>query len=196
MKLYGMLDSPFVRRVAISLASQQVNFELIQLSVFSSFNEFSQINPVVKAPTLLLEDGTYLMDSTLILQYLEHQQKLSFFALSAQGYQLLGLILALAEKAVQYVYETQLREEKLQNPAWKQRVLLQSEKACQAIEQQIQDYPFYPADQVCISLAIVWTFIQNKLTGLIAEVNYPHITQLQQQMEQTEVFQRYAYPQA
>ncbi|MHA3058615.1 glutathione S-transferase family protein [Acinetobacter sp. ANC 4641] len=196
MKLYGMLDSPFVRRVAISLASQQVNFELIQLSVFSSFNEFSQISPVVKAPTLLLEDGTYLMDSTLILQYLEHQQKLSFFALSAQGYQLLGLILALAEKAVQYVYETQLREEKLQNPAWKQRVLLQAEKACQAIEQQIQDYPFHPADQVCISLAIVWTFIQNKLTGLIAKVNYPHITQLQQQMEQTEVFQRYAYPQA
>ncbi|MHA3116798.1 glutathione S-transferase family protein [Acinetobacter sp. ANC 4635] len=196
MKLYGMLDSPFVRRVAISLASQQIDFELIQLSVFSTFNEFSQINPVVKAPTLLLDDGTYLMDSTLILQYLEHQQKLRCFALSAQGYQLLGLILALAEKAVQYVYETQLRAEELQNPTWKKRVLLQAEKACQAIEQQIQDYPFNPKDQVCISLAIVWTFIQKKLTGLIAEVNYPHITQLQQQMEQTEVFQRYAYPQA
>ncbi|MHA3105008.1 glutathione S-transferase family protein [Acinetobacter sp. ANC 3791] len=196
MKLYGMLDSPFVRRVAISLASQQIDFELIQLSVFSTFNEFSQINPVVKAPTLLLDDGTYLMDSTLILQYIEHQQKLSFFALSAQGYQLLGLILALAEKAVQYVYETQLRAAELQNPTWKQRVLHQAEKACQAIEQQLQGYPFHPEDQVCISLAIVWTFIQKKLTGLIAEVNYPHITQLQQQMEQTEVFQRYAYPQA
>lgn len=195
MKLYGMLDSPFVRRVAISLASQQVDFELIQLSVFSTFEQFSQINPVVKAPTLLLDDGTYLMDSTLILQYLEHQQKLSFFALSTQGYQLLGLILALAEKAVQYVYETQLRGEELQNPVWKQRVLLQAEKACQAIEQQLQDYPFNSTDQVYISLAIVWTFIQNKLTGLIAETKYPSITKLQQQMEQTEIFQHYAYPQ-
>lgn len=195
MKLYGMLDSPFVRRVAISLASQQVNFELIQLSVFSTFEQFSQINPVVKAPTLLLDDGTYLMDSTLILQYLEHQQKLNCFALSAQGYQLLGLTLALAEKAVQYVYETQLRREELQNPAWKQRVLLQAEKACQAIEQQIQGYLFHPADQVCISLAIVWTFIQNKLTGLISQESYPFITKLQQQMEHTDVFQRYAYPQ-
>lgn len=195
MKLYGMLDSPFVRRVAISLASQQVDFELIQLSVFSTFEQFSQINPVVKAPTLLLDDGTYLMDSTLILQYLEHQQKLNCFTLSAQGYQLLGLTLALAEKAVQYVYETQLRREELQNPAWKQRVLDQAEKACQAIEQQLQDYPFNLADQVCISLAIVWTFIQNKLTGLISQKSYPLITKLQQQMEQTEFFERYAYPQ-
>ena len=194
MKLYGMLDSPFVRRVAISLASQQVDFELIQLSVFSTFEQFSQINPVVKAPTLLLDDGTYLMDSTLILQYLEHQQKLNCFALSVQGYQLLGLTLVLVEKAVQYVYETQLRAEELQNPAWKQRVLLQAEKACQAIEQQIQGYPFHPADQVCISLAIVWTFIQNKLTGLISQESYPFITKLQQQMEHTDVFQRYAYP--
>ncbi|WP_111895738.1 glutathione S-transferase [Acinetobacter sp. MB5] len=196
MKLYGMLDSPFVRRVAISLASQQVDFELIQLSVFSTFEQFSQINPVVKAPTLLLDDGTYLMDSTLILQYLEHQQKLNCFVLSAQGYQLLGLTLALAEKAVQYVYETQLRREELQNPAWKQRVLDQAEKACQAIEQQLQNYQLNPADQVCISLAIVWTFIQHKLTGLISQESYPLITKLQQQMEQTEFFQRYAYPQA
>src|ERR1700756_1249005 len=71
MKLIGMLDSPYVRRVAISLELYGVAFEHQSLSVFSTFDEFSRINPVVKAPTLVLDDGTMLMDSGLILEYLE-----------------------------------------------------------------------------------------------------------------------------
>ncbi|MGH8395541.1 MAG: glutathione S-transferase N-terminal domain-containing protein, partial [Pseudomonas sp.] len=71
MKLVGMLDSPYVRRVAISLELYGVAFEHQSLSVFSTFDEFSGINPVVKAPTLVLDDGTVLMDSGLILEYLE-----------------------------------------------------------------------------------------------------------------------------
>lgn len=49
MKLVGMLDSPYVRRVAISLELYGVAFEHQALSVFSTFDEFSGINPVVKA---------------------------------------------------------------------------------------------------------------------------------------------------
>ena len=71
MKLIGMLDSPYVRRVAISLELYGVDFEHEPLSVFRTFDEFAQINPVVKAPTLVLDDGTVLMDSSLILDYLE-----------------------------------------------------------------------------------------------------------------------------
>ncbi len=71
MKLIGMMDSPYVRRVAVSLALYGVEFESLPLSVFSGFDEFSRINPVVKAPTVVLDDGTQLMDSTLILHYFE-----------------------------------------------------------------------------------------------------------------------------
>lgn len=71
MKLIGMLDSPYVRRVAVSLQLLGVPFEHQSLSVFRTFEQFRQINPVVKAPTLVAADGTVLMDSTLILQYAE-----------------------------------------------------------------------------------------------------------------------------
>lgn len=50
MKLVGMLDSPYVRRVAISLDLYGVDFEHQPLSVFSTYEQFAQINPVVKAP--------------------------------------------------------------------------------------------------------------------------------------------------
>ena len=71
MRLIGMLDSPYVRRTAIGLDALGVVFEHEAVSVFSTFEQFRQINPVVKAPTLICEDGGILMDSTLILQYAE-----------------------------------------------------------------------------------------------------------------------------
>lgn len=43
MKLIGMMDSPYVRRVAVSLALYGVEFESLPLSVFSGFDEFSRI---------------------------------------------------------------------------------------------------------------------------------------------------------
>lgn len=73
IKLIGMMDSPYVRRVAISLELYGVEFESEPLSVFSTFEAFSRINPVVKAPTLILENEIRLMDSSLILHYFEAQ---------------------------------------------------------------------------------------------------------------------------
>ena len=45
MKLIGMLDSPYVRRVAISLELYGVDFVHEPLSVFSTFSEFHGENP-------------------------------------------------------------------------------------------------------------------------------------------------------
>ncbi len=69
MRLIGMLDSPYVRRVAISLEFLGVAFTHEAVSVFSTFEQFQRINPVVKAPTLVCDNGDVLMDSSLILQF-------------------------------------------------------------------------------------------------------------------------------
>ena len=71
MKLVGMLDSPYVRRVAIALDLLGIPFEHQSLSVFRAFAEFQRINPAVEAPTLICDDGEILMDSTLILDHVE-----------------------------------------------------------------------------------------------------------------------------
>ena len=71
MQLIGMLDSPYVRRVAISMKRMGLPFEHRSISVFRRLPEFQKINPLVKAPTLVCDDGEILMDSTLIIDYLE-----------------------------------------------------------------------------------------------------------------------------
>ena len=70
MQLIGMLDSPYVRRVAIALIIARTPFIHRPISLFRHIDQFSQLNPLLKAPTLLTDDGAALMDSSVILDYL------------------------------------------------------------------------------------------------------------------------------
>ncbi len=57
MQLIGMLDSPYVRRVAVSLKVLGLPFDLDQVSVFRHFDKFASINPVVKAPSFVTDEA-------------------------------------------------------------------------------------------------------------------------------------------
>ena len=66
-----MLDSPYVRHVAVSMKLMGIPFEHQSLSVFRNFDEFHAINPLTKAPTLVLDDGELLVDSSHIIDWFE-----------------------------------------------------------------------------------------------------------------------------
>ncbi len=140
MQLIGMLDSPYVRRVAISLQLLGLHFEHRSVSVFSTFAQFQKINPVVKAPSLICDDGEVLMESTLILEYIEvlaaSRKSLMPAGLVERQHALrvIGLALAACEKSVQIIYEQNLRPaEKLHEP-WVSRVTGQLIAAIEALE--------------------------------------------------------------
>ncbi|AZP72463.1 glutathione S-transferase family protein [Pseudomonas poae] len=195
MKLIGMLDSPYVRRVAISLDLYGVDFEHQSLSVFSTFAEFSQINPVVKAPTLVLDDGTVLMDSSLILDYLENlapaDKKLLPQAPAARAHdlQLLGLALAACEKSVQIVYEHNLRPaEKLHAP-WLDRISGQLLAAYSLLEKQLGDSD--ALDQATLTAAVAWSFSQYTVASVVKVDGFPKLKRLTEQLEQHPAFKKY-----
>jgi glutathione S-transferase len=141
MQLFGMSDSPYVRRVAISLKMLDVPFELHPLSVFSSYEAFSRVNPVVKAPTLVTDDGMMLMDSTLILQHIDdltgagHGLMPTSISERAAALRLVGIGLAACEKTVQIVYERKLRPEEKQHAPWVERITAQLLAAYGLLEQ-------------------------------------------------------------
>jgi glutathione S-transferase len=171
MQLIGMLDSPYVRRVAISMRLMDVPFEHRSLSVFGGFDEFSTLNPVVKAPTLICEDGSTLMDSTLILDYLDclKDGRLSLMpsglAARQRCLRVTGLALAAAEKAVQMVYETRLRPADKQHAPWLARVRSQLQAALSGLEAELAQQAWSTAafDQGGVSSAVVWRFVQEML---------------------------------
>ena len=184
MKLIGMLDSPYVRRVAISLQLLRLRFEHQSLSVFRTFTEFQRINPVVKAPTLLCDDGEVLMDSTLILEYAAAVARpRTLMPANLQELQhdlrLTGLALAACEKSVQIIYERGLRPpEKLHEP-WVNRVSGQLLAAYGALEQELGrrslDVTLPSIRQAGIDVGVAWYFTQQMVPDVVPATEFPRL---------------------
>ncbi len=181
MQLVGMFDSPYVRRTAISLRLLGIPFVHRPVSVFSTFEQFRQINPVVKAPTLVCDDGTVLMDSTLIIDHAQATSGRSLMPTDAAGRLralcVIGLALAACEKTVQIVYEHNLRPaEKLHRP-WVDRVQGQLAAAYTALEHEVATAPLSADErtitQAGISTAVAWAFTQLLLPDAIDAGAFP-----------------------
>jgi glutathione S-transferase len=71
MILIGMLGSPFVRRVAVSLRLLEVPLEHRNWSAYRDFELIRQFNPLGRVPALVQPDGEALIDSSAILDFLD-----------------------------------------------------------------------------------------------------------------------------
>lgn len=198
MQLIGMLDSPYVRRVAISLQLLGLRFEHQSVSVFSTFAQFQKINPVVKAPSLICDDGQVLMDSTLILDYAEalaapgRSLMPAAIAGRQQALRVIGLALAACEKSVQIVYERNLRPaEKLHQP-WISRVTGQLLAAYDALESELAGKPLAASrgtiGQDGVTTAVAWRFTQAMLAEVVDAAHYPALREFSLQAEQLPEF--------
>jgi glutathione S-transferase len=183
MKLIGMLDSPYVRRVGITMRLSGLGFGHAAISVFRGFDEFQAINPVVKAPTLVCDDGTVLMDSTLMLEYIEALSGRRFTPRSpaplARELRLVGLALAACEKTAQIVYERGLRPAEKRHEPWVERVSGQLDAAYRALEAELAAQPLATAEadlgQAAITVAVAWTFTQFVLPEVVPADRFPRL---------------------
>lgn len=200
MQLIGMLDSPYVRRVAVSLQLLGLPFTHRSISVFRGFETFRALSPVVKAPSLVCDDGTVLLDSTLIL---EHAESLAAAAggrslmpaapaARLRTLHLLGLALAACEKSVQVVYEQQLRPADKQHAPWLDRVVDQLRVAYATLEAALGDAPLAvetdTLDQAGLTLAVAWQFTQALLPGRVDPAAHPRLAAHAAQAERLPAF--------
>jgi glutathione S-transferase len=198
MRLIGMLDSPYVRRVAISLDMLEIPFHYEAVSVFSTFARFQSINPVVKAPTLVCDNGDALMDSSLILQFLESTSGKSLWSPSASKrqyqFKAVGLALAACEKSVQIVYEKNLRPTSAQYQPWLERVRGQLLAAYAGLEHEVQtrEAIFAAAhSHASVTAAVVWQFTQSTLATIVPASDHPGLAALSARMELLPGFLKY-----
>lgn len=71
MKLYASLTSPYGRKARVMLAEKRIDYELVLTDVWDPNSELLKFNPLGKVPCLLLDDGTALYDSPVIMEYLD-----------------------------------------------------------------------------------------------------------------------------
>ena len=71
MKLIATPASPFCRKVRIVLAEKRLNYEFVIDSPGNPASHVSDFNPLGKIPVLVLDDGSTLFDSRVIVDYLD-----------------------------------------------------------------------------------------------------------------------------
>ncbi|HWN79693.1 MAG TPA: glutathione S-transferase family protein [Bradyrhizobium sp.] len=117
MILIGQYDSPFVRRVAIALRLYGVPFEHRPWSTFGDGEKIAPYNPLRRVPTLVLDGGEALIESTAILDYLDEVAGPDKAMIAARGperrrgLKICALASGLGDKGVSLLYERVLRKD-------------------------------------------------------------------------------------
>ena len=125
MILIGQYDSPFVRRVAIALRLYGLPFEHRPWSTFGDADKIAPFNPLRRVPTLVLDGGEALIESTAILDYLDELAGPEKATIAADGperrhaLKICALATGLGDKAVSLLYERVLRKDK--SKVWVER---------------------------------------------------------------------------
>lgn len=183
MRLVGMMDSPYVRRVAITMRMLGLAHEHDPVSVFRHMDRFRAVNPVIKAPTLVADDGMVMMDSTLIIEWLEalaapRSLMPSSLAEKGRAISLIGFALAGCEKAIQIEYERK-RPEGLRSAPWLERIHAQAreafahlDKACAQASPWLCGEAFTQAD---LTLACVWNYVQMVTPDAAPAADHAHV---------------------
>ncbi|MGX1357939.1 glutathione S-transferase family protein [Bradyrhizobium elkanii] len=140
MFLIGQYDSPFVRRTAIALRLYGLPFEHKPWSTFGDAEKVAAYNPLRRVPTLVLDDGEALIESSAILDYLDELVGPERAMIARSGperrkhLRITALATGLADKAVSLVYERVLRKEQLK--LWVERCEAQIAGVLAVLEQE------------------------------------------------------------
>ncbi|WP_373003402.1 glutathione S-transferase family protein [Hyphomonas sp.] len=174
MILIGMYDSPFVRRVGIALRLYGIAYEHRAWSVFSDTMKIMAYNPLVRVPTLVLDDGEALIDSAAILDALDDLVGPERAMTPSNGpprraaLKTCALAAGIADKAVSLVYERHVHERA--DPVWIERCAGQITRVMNELEIALaaQTTHFWRGDaighdDVMVSCAV--TFMRDALAG-------------------------------
>jgi glutathione S-transferase len=193
MQLIGMRDSPYVRRCAISMKMMGVPFEHRLLSVFRNVDELSKINPLVKAPTLVCDDGTLLMESELILDYIEAtlppERRLLPVELDSRRRALhaIGIAVAAVDKCVALVYEKEQRPKDKVHQPWFERCVRQANAGFTALEPLVaKAKPWLHGerlDAADVMVAVAWRFSQYYDSAEVPASRYPALVAFSRRAE-------------
>jgi len=165
MILVGQYDSPYVRRVGVSLRVLGFAYEHDTRSVFADFDSMRQTNPVGRIPSLVLDDGAVLIDSAAILDWLDQSVGPARALVPPAGLarrralRLIALATGAIDKAGATAYERIIRPASRRWPDWIARCRTQAAGAIAALA--AEPWPADAAlDQAQITTACMLRYVQ------------------------------------
>lgn len=197
MILIGQYDSPFVRRVGIALTLYGMNYEQWPWSSFGDADRIRAYNPLTRVPTMLLDDGTVLTDSHIILDYLDglmpERERLFPVAQPArhQALQIAALATGIGDKAVSLFYERFLHAET--STLWVERCVRQIVTTLGVLEKERagRNGEYWLGDRIGhadIATGAVLRFLGEAHPGVVRLSDYPALSAFAARLEALPVF--------
>jgi len=196
MFLYGQYDSPFVRRVAVTMNIYGMPFERKVLSVIADQERLRRVNPLGKVPALELDGGEVLFDSQMILEHLDETAGPEM-ALTPPGgdrrreiLRLTAIGLGAADKAVALSFEIRYRNPDTIDPRYVERLESQVGSALAWLEAHKLS-PWLAGNaltQADVTAACTVTYLRNKHPHLFQDGAYPRLTTLTAAAESLDAF--------
>jgi len=204
MILIGQYDSPFVRRVAIALKLYGFHFEHRPWSTFGDADKIAPFNPLRRVPTLVLDDGEALIESTIILDYLDELAGPQKAMIASSGRErrhalkICALATGLADKAVSLLYERVLRKDH-QSTIWVERCEAQIGGVLDVLEKERAGVasPFWSGVKIShadIAVACVLRFTSEAHPRLVDPTRHPALADHAARCEAMQVFQEIVQP--
>jgi glutathione S-transferase len=184
MLLIGRDRSPFTRRVAISMTLLGIPFERQRLTAWENLSDVRQYNPLGRVPSLVLDDGEILVDSTAILDYVDEVAGPDRALIPPNGprrrevLKYVSCAVGIMEKAAHSRYEVGMRPaEKIHQP-WLDHNAAQMQNGLQWLDEAVDSswaFGFEPITQALVSTVVVFDFMPFVDPKLVAPGQYPHL---------------------
>ena len=196
MILVGQYDSPFVRRVAVTLHHYHMPFTRQPLSVFGDKKHVQALNPLLRVPVLILESGEKLIDSAAILDHLDHVAGPARALTPMHGperrrvLQACALSTGISDKVVALYFERTFHEPKHVSAKLDERLSSQIKTAMETLEQDCGTPWFIDnrMSQADVTIGCMLSHVKLRMPQFFPADKFPKLHALARHCEMREEF--------
>ncbi|RXZ45009.1 glutathione S-transferase N-terminal domain-containing protein [Crenobacter cavernae] len=190
MKLIASLTSPFARKVRIALIEKKIDCPLEETQPWALDTVVPQYNPLGKVPVLVLDDGSAIFDSRVIVEYLDTISPVSRLfpqdtrtLLGARRWE--ALADGICEAAAAVVVEKR-RSHVQQSPEWIARQQGKVERGVAQLSADLGDKLWCNGDAygiADIAVGVCLGYLDFRFPELAWKERHPNLAALQQKLE-------------
>lgn len=186
MKLIGSLASPYVRKVRVVMAEKKLDYSYELENVWIAETKIHESNPLGKVPCLIMEDGSSMFDSRVIVEYLDTLTPVGKL-LPPNGRDRAdvkcweALADGVLDAAVLVRLEKTLRPPEQQSQAWIERQMDKVHAGLDAMSEDLGESPFckgnhYTLADVAVGCALGWLLF--RFPEIAWRDDYPNLARL------------------
>ena len=155
MKLLASLASPYTRKVRVFLDEKKIECDLDLVDVAPIANAVNAHNPLGKIPTLILDDGTPLYDSRVIVEFLDSASPISrLIPEETRNRVAVRRWEALADGILDagiLVRSEGMRDKKERSAAWVEKQVARMHRAAEQLAKDLGDKAFCHAERYSLA---------------------------------------------